>query len=238
VHPWQECSIRLIEERELDPVYNLVAFGRDRIGQAWAERFCMAHLMFYNVETSLTLADSPDEHFWFRTLQGYHGWKRGQERRHYRASTGLASIDSLRGNPAGAVFRSMLAPTLAGVVKNVQISYKGFGSYFILKWADLLDVVFKAKKGLESIWPGRNHAEGLAEIVDYIKLMNDPFQTYRYCGLSEAETIACAYRTYYIKDTYKFGWDINNLHAVLNSHPTKHAKLLKSGLPKLTKEWR
>lgn len=262
--PWQECSERLIVTGELDPVYNVVAYARDHISKEWAEKFCMAHLMFYNVETSFMLAEVPTQNFWFRTLQIYHGAKRGQERRHYRGQNGLKSIDSMRNDPPGTVLRIGLdasLPSLKSLSNNIaRAGIQGFGTYFLLKWADLLDVLYKANmdysglvhqpghflfegaaKGLESIWPGRPHHESLMEIKDFISGRYEPFQGYRACGLSEAETIACAYRTYYVKTTYKFGWDINNLRSVfgkLADFGHKHAEVIYEGLPAQTKEWK
>ena len=256
--PWQECSERLIETGELDPTYNLVYYARGELGPAWAKRFCMAHLMFYNVETSITLADVPEEHFWFRVLQVYHEAKRGQERRHFRGKNGLDSIDSMRSERPGMVFDNPAENSKVVTLKTIsnflyQAGIKGFGAYFILKWADFLDVVNRANvdyspllnapqtylfegaaRGLESIWPQRPHHESLLEIVDYIKKWRDPFQGYRLCGLSEAETIACAYRTYYVKTTYKFGWDIHNLRSTLD-RLGRHDLI--DGVPPLTKEW-
>lgn len=254
--PWQECSEKLIRTGELDPVYNLVAHARDTLGIDWTQRFCMAHLMFYNVAESIILADVEEEHFWFRVLQGVHTRPRGQERRHYRGFNALSSIDSMRADPPGTVFQVPLAgnnPGLHTVYRNLDTAkYLGFGDYFRLKWTDLLDVTFKvdmdytilpkylfdgAAKGLESIWPDRPHVESLEEIVDFIKGWADPFQGYRPCGISEAETIACAYRTYYVKTTYKFGWDINNLWTTLLTHGSKNAPALLAGLPARTEEW-
>ena len=255
---WKECSERLISTGELDPTYNLVYYARGELGPEWAKRFCMAHLMFYNVETSIILADVEEKHFWFRVMQMYHTANRGQERRHYRGQNGLQSIDSLRYDRPSMVFdqpgENHKLVTLKTIAQRIAAAgIKGFGTYFILKWADLLDVMHRlsvdysplvhsphlflfegAAKGLESIWPGRPHHEGLLEIADYIKQFRDPFQGYRLCGLSEAETIACAYRTYYVKTTYKFGWDIHNLRVTLDKLG-RHDLI--DGVPSLTKEW-
>ncbi len=250
---WEECSLKLIQTKELDPVYNLVVYARDTLGLDWAERFCMAHLMFYNVETSITLADVKSEHFWHRVLQGYPDWKRGQERRHYRGASGLQSIDSLRIARPEGTFRTAWSPdkplTYKMISKFINMQYKGFGSYFTLKWADFVDVLYKgcvdysvllnpaylfegSVKGLLSIWPDRPLHESLLEIRDFISKHYEPFQGYRLCGLSEAETVACAYRTYYVKNTYKFGWDINNLRTTLTNHPSYNARALLAGVPK------
>lgn len=260
--PWQECSEKLIVTGELDPVYNVVAHARDTLGMEWAERFCMAHLMFYNVETSFILAECGTKHFWFHALQMYHEAKRGQERRHYRGQNGLKSIDSMRAEDPGVVFGSVgygSGTSLKDIARGIAArGYQGFGTYFLLKWADLIDVLYKssvdytglihqpgqflfegAAKGLESIWPGRPYHESLQEITEFIRGRYDPFQGYRPCGLSEAETIACAYRTYYVKTTYKFGWDINNLRMTFTNlgQTHKHAKILLEGVPQQTKEW-
>lgn len=260
MQPWQECSLKLLETGELDPVYNVVAHARDTLGPEWAKRFCMAHLMFYDFGESVTLADVSSEFFWHRVLQGYPDRRRGQERRHFRGAAGLAAIDSMRADPPEVVFDVPLGgsvPGLKSISRNIGYAgFKGFGTYFLLKWADFLDVVHKASidysglvhqphlflfegaaKGLDSIWKGRPHHEALTEIADFISDKYDPFQRYRLCGLSEAETIACAYRTYYVKTTYKFGWDINNLRKTLERHPSKNAKALLAGVPALVEGW-
>lgn len=251
---WQECSRRLIETGELDPVYNLVVAGRNYISPTWAAQFCMAHLMFYSVKTSLHLARLNPVGWWQRVRDNYSAWTRGQERRHFRGLAGLASIASLElvGKPSD-VFRSPMGYTFHDILKDVQKRYSGFGEYMGLKWVDLLDVEERrevdysrlpfnlfsgAAKGLEDMWPGRPYKDSLDEIVDYIKEYDDPFQHYRKCGYSEAETIACAYRTYYVKRNYPFGWDINNIRETLKADGAPSSIMLLEHMPKLVEGWK
>lgn len=248
---WTECAERLIGTGELDPVYTMLCSARDRgvVDNEWLGKFCMYQLMFYHIPGALKAAEQDD--FWDYIQKHEPTLPRGQERRHFRglnAKSGIYSLMHPRLDPLRTLF-TVYDPDYRVLYRNIQANFLGFGEYFILKWADLLDVVFHkrvdyrhlgtylfsgAKAGLAAAFPGKCvYPDALEEIVDYIRLFPDPFDGSRPCGPAEAETVACGFKVYYVNTTFKFGYDIHHLRVALEGYP----ELLK-GCPPDTEEWK
>ncbi len=246
---WQTCATRLIETGELDPVYTMLCGARDSglVDENWLSRFCLYHLMFYDVGGAIKVAHD-NRPFWEMVNERYATCRRGQERRHFRGENGLKAIASMKeGTPLG-ILTYVYQPGYSQVYKNISTHYSGFGPYFRLKWADYLNVVFRkridftglayymfegAMDGVRAIWPERRVDEGLEEIREYISQYKDPFDGSRKCGNAEAETVACGVKVYCVNTTFKFGWDVRHLHETLDAHPIKGiASKLKRFVPK------
>lgn len=251
---WKECAQRLIETQELDPVYTMLCGASKELDNGWLNKFCLYHLMFYDVGGAIHAAKLHDREFWPFVQTYYHTLRRGQERRHFRGQNGLNSIASLMAGPPPQLLVASLrldASSYEQVYNSIRAKYSGFGEYTCLKWADYLDHVFQtpvdfrnlhkylfsgATAGLESIWPGRSHQDSLAEITDYISQFADPFSGRRKCGPSEAETVACGYKVYYVNTTFKFGYDTRLLHQTLTDVGGKYGSLLRKYAPKAIPE--
>lgn len=214
----------LVLTGELDPIYTMLYRARGPKGDNWVARFCMHFLMFYNAKEAYKAAYY--KHFWDDTMANYGNTERGKERRHFRGPTGLRSIRSLNilGKPEWVFF--MLAgrhglPRMAQILRDNEV--RGFGAYFLVKWADLLCNVFNEPinfkdlpdmlpeppaKCLSEIFPDLTARQAMDVIVSWVADLDDPFSGTRKCGYSEAETIACAIPTYLLRPRYKMGDDI------------------------------
>jgi hypothetical protein len=225
----------LITTGELDPVYTMMYNARAEMGDDWVSRYCMHFLMFYAAEEAAKAADQPD--FWKYVKDNYDTCRRGSERRYFRGEAGRASIQSLDklGSPE-SVFQELVQPlTLPKFRKRLAaLGIKGFGDYFMLKWADYADKVFLAGinyehlpfmlpspplKCFKTVWPDMYVKDAMDMVTGWISDLDDPFSGKQKCGYSEAETIACAIPSYLIKKRYKMGDDIRKYERDLKDFP-------------------
>lgn len=235
----REFARELILTGEQDPIYTLVArtARHPDYGLGWTARFCTYFLMFYDAGGAAIAASKDNDEFWDRIRYRFDVLPRGKERRHFRGASGLASFTSLRrlGGPVAAFRFPTLGEGLGSFERALRgAGVVGFGPYLTLKWADLADAVYQVnfdysdltsmlpdppKKALQLMFPQQALRDGLYRVKSWIEDLDEPFGGYRKCGLSEAETIACAVPTYLIKGRYKMGDDIAKYHKALADHP-------------------
>ncbi len=232
---YRQFARELVTTGELDPIYTMAYRARDVKGDAWVQRFLLYMLMFYDARGAAIAAEEND--FWKYVREHYDTAVRGSERRYFRGVAGIASYTSLQalGTPESVFqipFQARVLPEFSKALAARNIA--GFGDYFMLKWADYAANVFLTGldykdlprmlpgpplKCVKSLFPDRSVLEGMIEIWSWIWGMPDPFSGTKPCGLSEAETVACAIPSYLIKKRYQMGDDIKKYRGQLKDFP-------------------
>jgi hypothetical protein len=233
VSDWKIFARETIRINDLDPTYSMLVKARDLYGDEWAARFCLHMLMFYHVGEASFAAQLDGREFWEYVEDSYPTCKRGTERRHFRGEAGRASIASLKSKfltTPGNALRAFHRPTYPEFHRAVQNGATGFGDYFIWKWADYLHCVFEQPidlseaykympsepaKCAKAFWPELTLKQSLDRVVDEIKQYSDPFTNSRPCGVSEAETILCMMKGFFITKSHRLGDDLLDKHKAL-----------------------
>jgi hypothetical protein len=201
-------------------------------------------LMFYHLGEAVKAAAVGEKHFYEHVQDNYDTCKRGTERRHFRGAAGRASIASIiqafPASPAAAV-RSLHAPLYPTLRANYANRLAGFGDYFIWKAADFTDRIFDLPidysqalkfmpnepiKCAKTVWPDQPVQQTLDMVVEEIKQYPAPPGRDRPCGVSEAETVLCMLKGYFITKTHVIGDDINDKHDDLGDDLYDLAKYL------------
>lgn len=240
VNTWQEFARETIRINDLDPTYEMLRNARKEYGDEWVARFCLHMLMFYHVGEAEVAANLDGVEFWKHVEDNYETCKRGTERRHFRGANGRAAIASLK--PAfltapGSALRAFYRPAYPDLYRAVAGGATGFGPYFIWKWADYLQCVFdlpidltmahkfmpdEPAKCAKKYWPDLTLKQALDTVVDEIKQYPDPFSKSRPCGVSEAETILCMMKGYFITKSHRIGDDLLDKYKALGDSPLRH----------------
>lgn len=228
VGTWQVLARELIRINDLDPTYTLIHRGRILFGEDWANQFCLHMLMFYDVGEAAKAAVVDPGQFWDYVLDNFSVCKRGVERRHFKAANGLNSIADLQKlipDPSRAL-KVLSGRTLAEVTHNFS-DIRGFGPYFIWKACDYLDrctglpvdysnaakfLPSEPVKAAKYFWPDKTIGEALAIVVDEIKQYLAPPTYDRPCNESEAETVLCLMKGYFITKVHVIGDGILHNH--------------------------
>ena len=237
VSDWQTFARETIRINDLDPTYEMLRNARKDCGDEWVERFCLHMLMFYHVGEAELAANLVGKDFWDYVEDTYETCKRGTERRHFRGKAGREAIASLK--PAfltdpGSAIRAFYRPTYPELYRAIREGATGFGDYFIWKWADYLQCVFdmpidlteaykympsEPAKCAKAFWPDLTLNQALNTVVREIKQYPDPFSKSRPCGVSEAETILCMMKGYFITKSHTIGDDILEKYEQLADSP-------------------
>lgn len=239
VETWQEFARETIRINDLDPTYEMLYNARKDYGEAWVARYCLHMLMFYHVGEAEVAAQYEGKDFWEHVERNYDTCKRGTERRHFRGRAGLEAIAGLKPRfltRPEAVLSAFHAPAYPTLYRGVSEGAKGFGAYFIWKWADYLSCVFdmpidlsqaykympdQPAKCAKQVWPELSLVESLDKVVQEIQQYLDPFSYSRPCGVSEAETILCMMKGYFITKSHRIGDDLMDKHKALGNSPLR-----------------
>ena len=242
VSTWQVLARELIRINDLDPTYTMIHRGRQLWGDGWANQFCLHMLMFYDVGEAAKAAVVEPNQFWDYVIDNFSVCKRGVERRHFKAANGLSSISDLSReipDPRFA-FKRFQGRTLAEVTQRFS-DIRGFGPYFIWKACDYLDrcmglpvdysgadkfLPSEPAKAAKAFWPDKTLAESIQIVVDEIEQYLAPPTYDRPCGPSEAETVLCLMKGYFITKVHVIGDGILHNHLSLGDDPYNLRPLL------------
>lgn len=234
---WTNFARSLVETGELDPPYVLMPKAGDLYGDEWVERFALHYFLFYDLGGAARCAYDTTP-FWSYVTNGYHLFKRGTSRRHFRGDKGRGAIKTLawHGEP-GDLFAAMYQPTYAGLVHHLSDNFSGceIGPYFAWKLMDIYDRCLgrpvslsipetlkflpeTPRKAVKSFFPDMNLHSALMTVVRSISDLYAPGFRNRGCDLAEAETVLCAIYGAN-KGTYHFGMDLDHRHKELKDFP-------------------
>jgi hypothetical protein len=235
---WDDFARLTVQTGDLDPMYDMMAKARQIKGDRWINRYALHFFMFYDAGGAARCAND-DTPFWSYVTNGYHLFRRGTERRHFRGDNGKTAVVSiqLKGEPE-AVWSRMSAPTYTNLLANINQNFQQcqIGPYFAWKAMDILDrclgfpVILtraEAVKGIpdqpkecaKAVFPHLSLGDALDTVVDAIKDLPAPGVDNRNCGYSEAETVLCMLKGYFITKTHTIGDDVDEKHEQMKDFP-------------------
>jgi hypothetical protein len=234
---WTNFAVNLVKTGEIDPPYEVIYKGGLSYGDEWAERFALHYFLFYDLGGAARCANDTTP-FWSYVTNGYHLFKRGKSRRHFRGENGARAIRLLLEYPtAGDVFAALYQPTYAGMYHHIQDNFDGcqIGDYFRWKLMDIFDRCLgrhvslsmpealkflpeTPRKGAKQFFPNDSLTTALMSVVRTISHLPAPGNPNRPCDLPEAETILCAMYGAR-KGTYRFGMDLDHRREELKDFP-------------------
>ena len=133
------------------------------------------------------------------------------------------------------LFDRMVAPSYPLLVQLFAKNWKGFGAYFVWKVLDYQERIFDhqidvsqcynyvpdlPRQCAEKLWPGRPLKDVLDEMEDYLKQFPAPPKYDRPCGVQEAETILCMWKTAYFSGFHQVGDEIEDRYNELKQVET------------------
>lgn len=235
VSTWQVLARELIRINDLDPTYTLIYNGRAEFGNDWANKFCLHMLMFYDVGEAAKAAIIPHDQFWEYVRDNFSTCKRGIERRHFKTANGRNSIaDLCEVIPDPRFAFEILRGRNVGEVTEKFSIIRGFGAYFIWKACDYLDrcmgmpvdysnsakyLPSEPAKAAKAFWPDNTLAQSLQIVADEISQYPAPPTYDRPCGPSEAETVLCLMKGYFITKVHVIGDGILHNYQSLGDDP-------------------
>lgn len=208
--PWQEFARLSIQTLDLDPVY--VALAESGWSEEKLLRWCTAFTTYYHTGTACEVCDLEGDTFWTALWDRYDTNPRAAERRHFRGEAGRKALVAWR-NTYGTPEKFALACMQSSFMKILNAGIPQVGQYFSWKWADFREAVFgysmdwtEAEKhlvglpqsGLKYLFPQERPESSIWRVVEAIGQTGAPPRFTRYCGLAEAETIACMLKAYYL----------------------------------------
>lgn len=236
VNDWRYFAKVTIETNDLDPMYDVIAGIHDTMPPEFTGRFVMHFLLFYNAGEAYKAAMS-NEPFWDYVRDHYPTVKRGTERRHMRGSAGqraIINLERIHEDPWMVLLEMKKGVTnYTELYENMTTRFAGtqFGPYFIWKLFDIFDVCLRwpiemtlkeavkhcpdePRKCAEALWPGRRFIDVMEHVTGEIEQWDHPIVD-RKCGYSEAETILCMMKGFFVTKTHTIGDDILEKHEQL-----------------------
>lgn len=243
---WRDFADATVETHDLDPTYDFLYAARMDLGEAWAARFAVHYLMFYDLGGAARCADhTEDKDFWNYITHGYHLFKRGTERRHSRGKTGAKYVYnmSFMGSPL-EIIEKMWAPDLTKLTKKIETDFVncGFGPYFIWKVMDFQDRIFgnpvslsmgevlkfcpnEPRKCAAAVWPDVRFDDVIENVSKYIARWPAPGEPGGKCWYAEAETVLCMMKGFFLTRTHTIGDDVDTKWSQLRDFPHLHKYL-------------
>lgn len=238
VNKWDDFARLTVTTGDLDPMYNMMARANKIKGDTWISRYALHFFMFYDAGGAARCAND-DAPFWNYVVNGYPLFRRGTERRHFRGGNGKIAVMrmQLKGEPK-TIWQKMSAPTYTNLVANIAQNFPQcqIGPYFAWKAMDILDRCLgfsvgltkeEAIKGMpdqprecaKAMFPHLSLGDALDTVVAAIKDLPAPGVVNRNCGYSEAETVLCMLKGYFLTKTHTIGDDIDEKHAQMKDFP-------------------
>lgn len=235
-----EFGRRLIETRDLDPVYvglHGAGLPRDQL-----RRWLTAYWMFYHVGAASWLSEQEGDLYWtwmahaaandeaVRPAPVGGRWPRAAERRHFRGPKCVKAVDWFsRSDPGRHVVELENLATQHGVMTEVQ-SWPMHGPWIAFKAADMLErvvgvplqvepdiglVYSEPRKSLDMLAEEtRSTPEAVyAALRGHFKAFSAPPRYERLCGPLEVETILCRHKAH--RGGYWIGKDIKEVRHAL-----------------------
>lgn len=210
---WQRFAKMLFQLEDADPGYMMLARVDWSVPQK--QRFMAGWCAFYNPGIAAKASMYRGHEFWEYLRTQYPIAKRASERRHFRGAAGLRAINSWEQkfvNPERMVLH-MQGDTYFDV-KNAAKTVVQIGEYFVWKFADVQERVFRIpchfapeaakyspkvpQQGAKLIDFKKTVGETYDMISDYLNAarMKAPPWYDRPMNMQEAETVACVYKQY------------------------------------------
>lgn len=238
ISDWKQLTDVTMQLQDLDPTYYYFHNLREVRGEAWVRRCLMHMLMFYHVGEAAAAAEYNSLQFWDAVEYNYYDTKRGSERRHFRGEAGLKIVYQLReqlGANIEGFWDDIYRPNYRDLANRVG-QWPGFGPYFAWKAADYCDRVLGKpvnyngcidlmpqgpKDYAATLWPQHSFDEVILNIALYIneKEYMAPGIPDRFCWISEAETLLCSFRGFFITGSHKIGGDLLEKHKQMKDFP-------------------
>ncbi len=225
-----EFGCRLLETKDLDPVY--VLLHHTTMSELTRRRWLLAYWCFYHVGTASWIAEEPAEYnFWVRmkTAANSKEYPRSSERRHFRANNAIKSVTWLESKGLNQLFTPLRKFSTSTEVINYVKTWVGFGPWIAFKVADMVERLGIAKiefgvddamlfdspqEGARLLWNKErpNEAEptkstiaawAVSRILQELQLtkhVKAPLSYDRNIGVQEAETILCKWKSYLVSN--------------------------------------
>lgn len=253
VMPWTKFAEQLISTGDLDPLYILVA----RADWSWERkaRFTIAYTLFYHAGVSAELSElrGPAFHNRARAMAEDSKTPRGSERRHFRGANALRCLDWLKKEyPEPEHWVAYISDLFGWKQRYARIQQApAFGPWISFKVCDMLDRILGKPTnwdgfGLHDLYDaplagasligakeGGSAADGWALLLDYMRGFKAPPSLDRPCGVAEAETVACKFKSH-LNGHYPMRKDTKEIvHGLKNYVQSSQALLMAA----YAKEW-
>lgn len=210
---WQQFAIELFTTEDSDPGYQILA--RLPVPIQNKKRFMVAWVTFYNLGLAAKASELSGEAFWKYIYTVYPTAKRNSERRHFRGQAGLKAIDTWwKMFPMPSKMVDYMEGKDYFEVRENAKTVPQFGDYFVWKWADVQERVFRTpcifpdkaaacspkvpQQGAKIIRPDWTILNTYNLIAHWMnsKGMKSPPWYDRPMNMQEAETVCCVYKQY------------------------------------------
>jgi hypothetical protein len=244
---------RLIETRDLDPVY--VVLWEAKLDPYETARVLVAYSCFYHLGTASWIMDQADYWGAMERAAASKEWPRGTERRHFRGVAAAKAVSGLRDRTAWALVKGLTAPVpdsptaplgLATLIERVG-KWPQFGPWIGFKVADMLErlaiapIAFMPSDIFRMYEAPRKGAEAMAErhgpapynvyLWAYNSLKRKlgtllaPPRFERTINIQEIETILCKWKSH-LNGHYPVGKDTHEIREHLERFDCRTAKRL------------
>ena len=236
INSWADFAQFTVISGDLDPMYDLMS----KLPLEQRELFALHFFMFYDAgEAAKAMYGTDQNSFWEYVDDTYATTRRGTERRHFRGDKGLEAIKNMRRHGTPSTFWSkMYGISLREIAQNVTYRFRGnqIGPYFIWKAMDIFDRCLgmpvklsmeevlkfmpdEPRKCAEVCWPGVKLEQVVDTVVGGIKHLPAPGVSGRNCHYSEAETVLCMIKGYFLTGSHTLGDDVDEKHRQLAKFP-------------------
>lgn len=231
---------RLIETRDIDPIYDMLVLARlaETITYFSMQRWLLAYWCFYSAATASVIASSDD--FWMTMALAAENkdgpvngrWPRSPERRHFRGRAAIKAVrvmTLLERSPTWVIEQMFVDCDLLAVRKAAE-KLPLFGPWISFKVADMgervlghpivfpRDVAFydSPRAGLVELAARNDYTadDALEYLLRSIADCRPPGIPNRPCGVQEAETILCKWKSA-LGGHYRIGKDLREIRESL-----------------------
>lgn len=214
---------QLISTGDLDPVY--VALCAVKLEQAQLERWLFAYWCFYHMGVASYMSEFTNGRYWDQMAKAARNetppplgarWPRGTERRHFRGGASVGAVEAYSKLPAEVWVMSLYQlKTADQIIKHVSSKWPLFGPWIGFKVADMLEVcagipvsfppdilmLYKEPAACLDMLAAEslaryNKATIYNDLITHVSGRWEPAAGRRVCGVQEAETVLCKYKSY------------------------------------------
>jgi hypothetical protein len=229
---------QLILTEDLDPVYPMLV--RAELDPAQLDRWLVAYWAYYHVGVASWLSEFAGDAYWKQMLEAATNqtasplggrWPRSPERRHFRGEKCVTSIQHLSSQtPSNWISPLRGLKTHEAVIHWIR-DWPQFGPWIAFKAADMLEVVcgapiafsrdipliYKEPRGCLDLLTqetGASIRSVLDRLIEHVSQHDEPAAGRRKCGIQEAETVLCKYKSYR-NGHYQVGKDTKEIRHAL-----------------------
>ena len=217
--PIYDFADQMIQSQDLDPVYCMLTSAD--LDPEQLDRWLFAYLCFYHVGSASWMSEQTDHYWdWMRAAAENVApaptgarWPRASERRHFRGDKCVNAVAYFRRAPASDWVRRLGSSTTLQGVMDIAGQWPLFGPWAGFKAADILEVVkganihfndsialiYKEPRAcidLLASQTGQTPKEVLTQVKAHVSKYREPAAGRRMCGIQEAETVLCKYKSH------------------------------------------